>query len=732
VGTILEYWAHENGLKTKRGTHIVWSKVVKDDREFFPLKSHIGARTKANVFFRDVVTSLKKHGSPARTVETMVLFAKHAAQQRLYNDEASALLMWTYVALHHLTGEQVALVLSNFKDEKSMKRLNVIVKACGVGSDKSKAILCEMVTMYGRSTGEVDWVDEIESRTKMRRYKRDKAANVDIKRLKEEIRLIYSRELGEVRFQDLDDYWSRRWTFTKSGGHQKRIEKMVYGSRVTQGNNVTRRMFAESVSGNVLLGSKPAAYAGTSIKLEPGKSRALYGCDTINYFHFDYVLKAVEKTWKNTTALLQPSKGAQDKEYSAYAKMMKRYQIMMDYDDFNSQHTQEAKHAVFTVLRDVLESRGINNAVLDWCCESILHEYVSHMGSAPVKVVGGLFSGHRATTFINTILNEAYMRVVLGKDMPSVHLHAGDDIWMSVDSTREVEAVMEKMKTSGVRMNPQKQALGTVSAEFLRCSFTGRAAVGYVARAIATCVAGNWVNEAQLGSQEYIQNYINMAWTIRVRSGVDNAGVMLVDSFIRRVEVLKGVAYHLMTQQMSFARSPTIGATGVVKTVIPRYKRTKKRLTGQHKDYATKEYLSKHVDHGLLKEVGIKSGKLYPLMLEASYAGEVEQLTTIESYYVTEVTIEHTVTRDLCNRKAAELEGKFPYAYFRNQFSERDTYTILKALGIEVARGVDEHIWKTTAFNVAVVGIMPYSAAASVSRCAPCPIAFRCEYPVAL
>ncbi len=54
-------------------------------------------------------------------------------------------------------------------------------------------------------------------------------------------------------------------------------------------------------------------------------------------------------------------------------------------------------------------------------------------------------SGHRMTSMINTILNAAYMRIILG---PGLYNrceceHVGDDILISTDSAVDAELVVE-------------------------------------------------------------------------------------------------------------------------------------------------------------------------------------------------------------------------------------------------------------------------------------------------
>ena len=175
--------------------------------------------------------------------------------------------------------------------------------------------------------------------------------------------------MGEVSWGDVDEYWSNRWLYTKSGAHSHFFEERVFGSRLDLPERPTRREFAENVRECMVAAGEPIVDAGLSWKLEHGKTRAIYSCDTGSYFTFDYLLRPIEKAWRNREVLLNPGGVREDTMYADLARG--ECKLMIDYDDFNSQHTIEA-------MQCVIEEAcvGAPPHVLKWAVESFRNMFV--------------------------------------------------------------------------------------------------------------------------------------------------------------------------------------------------------------------------------------------------------------------------------------------------------------------------------------------------------------------
>ncbi len=75
----------------------------------------------------------------------------------------------------------------------------------------------------------------------------------------------------------------------------------------------------EALHSNPICALPPAAWVSRSEKLEHGKSRALFACDTINYMHFDAPCTAVERMWHGQRCILQPGEEADAYNLASHA-----------------------------------------------------------------------------------------------------------------------------------------------------------------------------------------------------------------------------------------------------------------------------------------------------------------------------------------------------------------------------------------------------------------------------
>ncbi len=104
------------------------------------------------------------------------------------------------------------------------------------------------------------------------------------------------------------------------------------GTRVTEGfvntfpkGEINRRNFVEALHTNPICALPPAAWVSRSEKLEHGKSRALFACDTINCLHFDAPCSAVERIWLDKRCVLQPGKDTDARDFVNRANRLKRF-----------------------------------------------------------------------------------------------------------------------------------------------------------------------------------------------------------------------------------------------------------------------------------------------------------------------------------------------------------------------------------------------------------------------
>jgi hypothetical protein len=307
--------------------------------------------------------------------------------------------------------------------------------------------------------------------------------------IREAVRAVVKEERGDFRVESWRDAFAKRFATTKGGSHNSMARRK--GLELPR-RQLNKRNYAESIDFAEVWDVKPGGFVSVSEKLEHAKTRAIYSLDSENYFRFDAPARAVERCWKNKRAVLQPSKGMESETIESRARSLGKYKMMFDYADFNSAHTMSAQKIV------VEEAfRGMDARWLDWLVRSYDNMWIRDPRDGVMRrMEGTLCSGHRLTTITNTILNAAYIRLALGVGVYNrLNIqHVGDDVVASVNDIHVAEYCVEKIVGSGLNMRKDKQAFGTVCAEFLRISYNDSLAVGYFPRSISSAVSGSWVS----------------------------------------------------------------------------------------------------------------------------------------------------------------------------------------------------------------------------------------------
>jgi hypothetical protein len=584
-----------------------------DDRAVFPVKQHPGARSKVNVFFRHVWKDAKIYHKEAASY----LSRNPGYLMGLYNDQASAWLMWFCAVWAHSPGVAVA-IISKVREDEWLKDFSDKVKALGCNATVLGRCCTELKSMRCRGATHLDRDADVRGRIEQEFFRKEKSSGIK-EEIRPYVRQVVREELAvQPSWSSPDEYWSRRWLYTKAGSHARRIEEIKLGGRLDLPPQPTRKEFMEVVDENLIAFGEPATHAGQSEKLENGATRAIYSGDTVSYTTFDYLLRPVETVWANKNCLLNPGARAQSELYPALSTRT-GVNVMLDFTDYNSQHTHEAMAVVIEEA-----CAGAPKEVLDWAVKSISNEHVYWSDNDGVrreaKTVGGLFSGHRATTFINTILNSAYTRYLYGEiKLPFEAYHAGDDIYANA-TVEQADRLVTRALESGVRFNPSKQGVGMRVGEFLRVAFTREEAGGYLARAITSLVSGNWATEADMSAGERAANYANQVWTLRVRSSVDDLGLLLRSTVEFRLPELAQYSLELCTNKASVNGSPVVDFVGQnLFALVVKERSVHKANTHGVPSKATDEFISRHIPRKVLDEAGMSIASLRRLMLEVSY-----------------------------------------------------------------------------------------------------------------
>ncbi len=356
----------------------------------------------------------------------------------------------------------------------------------------------------------VDWEEELKKRLEPDSIP-GMLAHFDEAQLTAAVRAIIREELSHPHFVEAEEAFAYRFANTKGGSHSTQGSRIAvdYMDELPPGE-LNRRNFVEALHTNPLLKLPPAAWISRSTKLEHGKSRALFACDTVNYLHFDAPCRAVENAWRSRRCIIKPG-GHDMQDIFGRVSKLKRYKLMLDYADFNSAHTLGAQKIV---IRELF--RDLNPEWLDWLISSVDNTMVKDMSGSWCKVEGTLMSGHRMTSIINTVLNAAYLRLVVGTDNYNAcnFWHVGDDVLISCDSSETITDVVNSALGSQLRFQRSKQGFGTLCSEFLRMCSNQAATVRYLARSISSTVSGNWTRAMLLGKDEWCVAMQRNIWNV--------------------------------------------------------------------------------------------------------------------------------------------------------------------------------------------------------------------------
>lgn len=500
----------------------------------FPLKSsHPGATNKVNVYATEVLSDLHRSDQSMFFCVTQYL---RSLAGKLYDDQLSALVLYAACLKPHFD-EPVELAISVLLNPADAKGLSTALKAVGGNLLPSGAVLCEGNTLQGRGVAPADLAGEAAYRCSADDVE-GSVAHFDSTALREVVRAILSEELEEVpSFETPAEVWKHRWAWCANGSHSRIFEAAhpQYGKLAIPGyTQWFRRMFAEAVKDEPVTGWDGEVFVSASPKLEHGKTRSIFACDSLCYFAFECLLRPVESVWRGRRVVLDPGRNGLVGMVQRVRALRKRgvISLMLDYDDFNSQHTLEAQKIV---IEELGQAVGYNSDLLRTLVASFDKMGIYHAGKKVGTAKGTLMSGHRATTFLNSVLNAAYIRLGIGEDLYSQTwpLHVGDDVFMSAQHYSAAEQILARMGKTECRLNPAKQSTGSVGAEFLRTAITDRAAYGYAARSVSAVVSGNWVSEMQLGPREALATMVQSARTLMNRSQNWQIGALLVSGCTR-------------------------------------------------------------------------------------------------------------------------------------------------------------------------------------------------------
>lgn len=413
---------------------------------------------------------------------------------------------------------------------------------------------CEMAT--GRSRHTSDWLSERCKRTKSRLWLKPPTSTEPPSRttndtylaeLKETLRQILPPLVKHINYERSFAEFSVRRQVWVSSGSAAGGRLFVDGKHV----RVNKHVFFENTTSEEMasyLSRIPEIVARGSEKLEPGKNRPIYGIDIVAYVIISYVIDSMESHFYALKGVECGLSGMADSAsvYRRFClnKVPGMHSMMLDYADFNLQHTLEAQAAVFEVILSLIDTTRAHPDVISalrWCITAHLNQY-AFFPNDPIryKVTQGLFSGNRATGLLNTILNIAYFetskRYVLTmfslRPVDLYSIHHGDDVWITNRSRLWCVAVYSVMLKTGFVLSYAKQLFDDNVAEFLRVYYTANGLRGFLSRALASLIVKPIQGVEEIGPAEAAQS-LNSQINILYRRGFSLAGCeMLWDATV--------------------------------------------------------------------------------------------------------------------------------------------------------------------------------------------------------
>lgn len=707
----------------------------RDVENAFPYKAFPQALTKANVYLDEVGRDLWR--LDRNFCYEIHPYLKLLQKEGVTHDRACAFVLYAWCVRGQLDDASRWAAGVILRPDYA-KEVSNFIKAIGTNGSALGAVMVEADTLQGRGTGDIDLVAEAKKRISLSYIKDKMLAEFDEERLRQSVRKILQMEvkLGHgherVDFQTWQEHWDSRWAWAVNGSHSSRVDQWVRPGYVKHPDifRYHRRAWLEEIEDDPRPRWDGTTYVSGSKKLEAGKTRAIFACDTVSYLAFEHLMGPVEKVWRGERVVLNPGKGGHLGMAERVARNRARsgISLMLDYDDFNSHHSLSAMKLV---IDELVAHTGYDRAKGELLIDSLEKQEIYVGGRYIGRAAGTLMSGHRCTTFFNSVLNMAYLMCVLGDDwlFSKPSLHVGDDVYLGVKDYQEAGHVVEAVMNSRLRMNPRKQSVGHVSTEFLRVASAGRASYGYLARAIGSLVSGNWASDAKLNPFEALTTMLASARTLANRSSSPLVPLLLRSSVKRalgKVRLDDSMLDELLCGGLAVNNGPVFKSSGTYRYVEIRPTAVKRDKHGYAplKIHATKSYLNKcatELEQSILQRAGVS---VVEDMEKSSYS---KTLRFDDSYFET-LTVSEVLSSPAVGSVSAEsllrtpsprgLLTEYPLLVLaKNRIPERLVREALALAGGDPnTRNLELDAWGEFKHGCIVNTVLSYSDAATLGK----------------
>ncbi|AZT88647.1 RNA-dependent RNA polymerase [Hortaea werneckii totivirus 1] len=464
ISTLSKGWSLEEAVNSKN------TKISAQHHIHFSFKEILGVLGEGNI---GIKFALRITREATNTMLAGVALWASALPAHVLQELISSKLMWV---------EKV----SEFKE--NMKRVTVEAKSLQNIVATDLRSLFEVEVLVNRVDGMVDWQAEYENRTKPH------YARVSKEKVLREASKLFRNSLANgkrVRKIEWKDFWDSRWQWSASGsihsqyqGDMDYVEKDIY----LKNKFITLLKMKDSTHQD-WSNRRPEIQAWASTKYEWGKLRAIYGTDLTSYINAHFAFYNCEDV---LPAPFPVGKAANTENVSnrVGATLKGRTQYCVDFEDFNSQHSPDNMSAVIQAYIEVFGHQMTQDQVnaAEWTRQSV-HSMIVRDNQGlkkTYKANGTLLSGWRLTTFMNSVLNYIYSKVIAPEVVESRNsLHNGDDVLMGAKNYGQVLESVKRATDLDIRLQKSKCSFAA-TAEFLRVDHKHGSKGQYLARAVAT------------------------------------------------------------------------------------------------------------------------------------------------------------------------------------------------------------------------------------------------------
>nr|WAK73625.1 RNA-dependent RNA polymerase [Phytophthora palustris toti-like virus 10] len=703
----------------------------------FRIKRPQGEGLKSNVWFSDVFEEMKRSDPLLwrRFIELSDLTLG------ITNDQATCTLLYARLLMKWLV-DPVLTAIKIVLNPEGCKVMNIVVKGLGLNTSELGSLLCEMVCLQGMPEERINEFEKATERTMGAGSKN--CVTFSENELRETVRSLMDNELdmSKYKYEDPEKTWERRWLWSSNGGHSRVLEKFEGKYKIPSDERFYRKSALENYKENPITHYSGKVYVTTATKPEVGKpGRLLLSCDTNTYCAFEHLLKPVEKAWRNERIILKPGREHQSDVVDMIRGLDGNIWAMFDFDSFDMQHSLRAQQIVIDEL-----CKRINYPVemREKLVRSFDNMYIFSGGKGVGRAKFSLMTGHRGTTFINTMLNGAYIKMALGDYWNTIDSkHAGDDVVSKFNDVETLERFFGKIKEMRIKMNPMKQSFGFNNGEFLRIAVDNDCSCGYIARSIAKLVCGNWEVPELVDPDASLNNWISMLTTLKNRSRQDDWVVLLTKSFCRQTRLDRHTIGRIMRNDVAVGDGPLFNdvAGAYKRLVLDKViysKRVERRIVERdlfgNKGYgrnATNSYLSNCAEDIEIKTMIMKKISLSDEMVTASYAKNQSFKDVRDEFVQHHVVSEEKFTckgsfifedRHKYKKSGGKLLRYPLLSFMKEKLSAADCAVILQELGISYQGDPLEAAWGEKGKGNVIRGVIPYSDAASLRRVSSCMI----------